>query len=163
MRATRHLFSPVLHGVLIKQMLRPCCKALSCPEHLAAMAVTLSSAWRLRSGSLCLQQIQFRRTAKAPVEVAVLCEMADAASADNARILAMLNLSPIISFLFNSEGKLVQANKKGMQKYGHIGECTLVSLGGPRDPSAGALLVGCSAGPSWHRWDGRRLFGLCAV
>ena len=60
----------------------------------------------------------------------MLCEMADAASADNARILAMLNLSPIISFLFNSEGKLVQANKKGMQKYGHIGECTPGQLGG---------------------------------
>ena len=78
---------------------------------------------------LYLQQIQFRRTAKAPVEVAVLCEMADAASADNARILAMLNLSPIISFLFNSEGKLVQANKKGMQKYGHIGESRPGQLG----------------------------------
>ena len=59
----------------------------------------------------------------------MLCEMADAASADNARILAMLNLSPIISFLFNSEGKLVQANKKGMQKYGHIGEFTPRQLG----------------------------------
>ena len=62
----------------------------------------------------------------------MLCEMADAASADNARILAMLNLSPIISFLFNSEGKLVQANKKGMQKYGHIGECQLGVAQGSR-------------------------------
>lgn len=62
-------------------------------------------------------------TAPGQVESCQMNQVEQVASVEAARLAAMHHCGPIHTFMFNKEGELLMANKRGLDRYRDLREC----------------------------------------